>query len=257
MKIVILAGGLGTRLGDITEVRPKPMVEIGRHPIIWHIMKHCASYGFNEFYVALGYKGDVIKRYFMDYYAMNSDVVVDLKQGDLQILQRHREDWRVHLIDTGLQTLTGGRLKRMLPHLGDETFMLTYGDGVCNVNLHDLLTCHQQKQALATVTAVRPSARFGNLVLDNDRVTRFTEKNQIGAGWINGGFIMMQPQIDQYLPDEDVSLEQHTLEALASDGKLAAFCHEGFWQCMDTKREVDLLNRLWEQPDCPWRNWRE
>ncbi|MFG0249632.1 MAG: glucose-1-phosphate cytidylyltransferase, partial [Phycisphaeraceae bacterium JB051] len=187
----------------------------------------------------------------------NSDVVVDLKQGDLQILQKHREDWRVHLIDTGLHTLTGGRLKQMLPHLGDETFMLTYGDGVCNVNLHDLLAYHNQKQALATVTAVRPSARFGNLVLDDDRVVSFTEKNQAGAGRINGGFIMMQPQIAQYLPEDDVSLEQYTLEAIAADGKLAAFRHDGFWQCMDTKREVDLLNRLWEQPDCPWRNWCE
>ena len=257
MKVVLLAGGLGTRLAEQTEVRPKPMVEVGNRPMLWHIMKYCAQFGFNEFYVALGYKGAVIKQYFMDYYAMNSDVTVDLGEGSVEIHQKHKEDWQVHLIDTGQLTNTGGRLQRVLPWLDDQTFMLTYGDGVCNVDLHKLRDFHKSQNAGATITAVRPPARFGNVTFNDHRVQCFTEKSQTEAGWINGGFIMMEPSVGQYLTGDDCSLEHDMLEGLAAEGKLSAYCHDDFWQCMDTKREVDLLQRLWDSDHCPWRIWRD
>jgi glucose-1-phosphate cytidylyltransferase len=255
MKAVILAGGMGTRLAEETDVRPKPMVEIGGHPILWHIMKHFGHYDFNEFYIALGYKGDLIKRYFLDYYALNSSMTISLKSGKVEVRDGEREDWTVHLMDTGLVTNTGGRVKRLEPWLRDETFMMTYGDGVCNVNLHDVLRFHRAHGRIATITAVRPASRFGGLVFDGDLVSEFTEKPQIGEGWVNGGFIVLEPEIFDYLNDDDDSLERKAFEQLAGEGQLVAYRHEGFWQCMDTLREKRLLESYWESGDAPWCVW--
>jgi glucose-1-phosphate cytidylyltransferase len=255
MKAVILAGGMGTRLAEETDVRPKPMVEIGGHPILWHIMKHFGHYGFSEFYIALGYKGDLIKRYFLDYYALNSSMTISLKSGTVEVMEGEREDWTVHLMDTGLATNTGGRVKRLEPWLRDGTFMMTYGDGVCNVNLDDVLRFHRAHGRIATITAVRPASRFGGLVFDGDLVSQFTEKPQIGEGWVNGGFIVLEPAIFDYLDDDDDSLERKAFEQLAVEGQLVAYRHEGFWQCMDTLREKRLLESYWESGDAPWRVW--
>jgi glucose-1-phosphate cytidylyltransferase len=255
MKVVILAGGMGTRLAEETEARPKPMVEIGGHPILWHIMKHFGHYDFNEFFIALGYKGDLIKRFFLDYYALNSSMTISLKSGTVEVMDSEREDWTVHLMDTGLATNTGGRIKRLEPWLRDGTFMMTYGDGVCNVNLHDVVRYHREHGRIATVTAVRPASRFGGLIFDGDLVSEFTEKPQIGEGWINGGFIVLEPQIFEYLSDDADSLEADALEHLAADKQLVAYRHEGFWQCMDTLREKRLLESYWQSGDAPWRIW--
>jgi glucose-1-phosphate cytidylyltransferase len=256
MKVVILAGGLGTRLSEETQVRPKPMVEIGERPILWHIMKHYAHYGFNEFYIPLGYKGDVIKRFFLEYYSMSSDMTVQLRGGSVEVhATRPTEDWTVHLIDTGVETNTGGRLKRLERFLSGGTFMLTYGDGVCDVELTELLRFHQAHRRLATVTAVRPPARYGGLVFDGDVVVDFQEKPQIGEGWINGGFMVLEPGVFKYLADDKASLEVNALDPLAADRQLVARRHDGFWQCMDTLREVRLLERLWQSGSAPWKVW--
>jgi len=251
MKVVILAGGLGTRLAEETEVRPKPMVEIGDYPILWHIMKHYAHYGFDEFYVALGYKGDVVKRYFLDYNALGSN----LKSGKVDVIDADCEDWTVHLIDTGPQTMTGGRIKRLRQWLRDDTFMVTYGDGVCNVDLQDLLNFHRKQGRIATVTAVRPPARFGGLVFDGDMVADFTEKPQIGEGWINGGFLIFEPAIFDYLHGDSTILEADALEQLAVDRQLVAYRHDDFWQCMDTLRDKHRLEEYWRSGHAPWKVW--
>jgi glucose-1-phosphate cytidylyltransferase len=255
MKVVILAGGLGTRLAEETEIKPKPMVEIGGRPMLWHIMKHYTHYGFKEFYIALGYKGDVIKRYFLDYSTMSGSMSIDLANGQVQMYDRESEDWRIHLIDTGQHTNTGGRVKRLKPWLQDDSFMLTYGDGVCNVDLHSLLRFHRTQGRVATLTAVRPPARFGGLLFDGDLVAEFTEKPQIGEGWINGGFMVLEPTIFDYLDNEDSNLEADALEYLAPRRQLAAFRHDQFWQCMDTLRDKRLLERLWQEHNPPWRVW--
>lgn len=255
MKVVILAGGLGTRLSEETEIRPKPMVAVGEKPILWHIMKHYAHHGFNEFCLALGYKGDIIKRYFLDYSTLNGSFSLDLRSGDLAVHDREIEDWRLHLVDTGLSTLTGGRLRRLIPWLGEEPFMLTYGDGVANLDLRALLDFHRRQGKLATVTAVRPPSRFGGLAFEHDLVTEFIEKPQIGEGWINGGFMVFEPEVFRYLEDDRSRLEQDVLEPLAAEGQLAAFKHEGFWQCMDSLRDKHLLEHLWRQGNPPWRVW--
>ena len=255
MKVVILAGGFGTRLQEETETRPKPMIEIGGRPILWHIMKYYAHFGFREFYIALGYKGDMIKRYFLDYYALNGSMTINLSNGDVQAHNKECEDWTVHLIDTGLNTYTGGRVKRVEPWLKDETFMVTYGDGVSDIDLHDLLDFHRSHGCLATVTAVRPPARFGGLIFDGDLVAEFTEKPQIGEGWINGGFLVFEPGVFTYLEGDDTSLEADALERLASDSQLAAYRHGGFWQCMDHLRDVRLLESLWQKGRPPWKVW--
>lgn len=255
MKVVILAGGFGTRLTEETAVRPKPAVEIGTRPIIWHIMKHYAHYGFHEFFVALGYRGEIIKRYFLDYYAMNGTVTVHLSNGRVEVQGEERNDWVVHLIDTGLQTMTGGRVKRLQPWLADSTFMLTYGDGVADVNLKVLLDFHRAQGRIASVTAVRPPARFGGLIFDGDWVTEFTEKPQVGEGWINGGYMVFEPEVFEYLEGDSTRLEQDVLGRLAADGQLAAHRHEGFWQCMDTLRDLRLLQTLWDQEKPPWKLW--
>ncbi|OGO49414.1 MAG: glucose-1-phosphate cytidylyltransferase [Chloroflexi bacterium RBG_16_63_12] len=255
MKVVILAGGLGTRLAEETEVKPKPMVEIGGRPILWHILKHYAHFGFKEFLIALGYKGEVIKRFFLDYYSLNGNMTVHLSQG---VVERHagvNDDWTVHLTDTGQDTLTGGRVKRLEPGVKDETFMVTYGDGVCDLDLQDLLRFHRVHGRIATVTAVRPPARFGGLVFDGDLVAEFSEKPQIGEGWINGGFMVFEPTVFNYLEGDRSILEVDALERLAADRQLAAYRHERFWQCMDTLRDKRLLERLWQEGRAPWKVW--
>lgn len=255
MKVVILAGGLGTRLAEETEVKPKPMVEVGAQPILWHIMKHYAHYGFKEFFIALGYRGEVIKRYFVDYYSLNGSMTIDVAKGKLQKHKRDCEDWIVHLIDTGQETNTGGRVKRLEPWLKNSTFMVTYGDGVCDVDLQDLFRFHRAHGRLATVTAVRPPSRFGGLVFDGDLVAEFTEKPQIGEGWINGGFQVFEPAVFKYLEGDHSILEVDALERLAADRQLAAYRHERFWQCMDTLRDKRLLESLWQEGHAPWKVW--
>jgi glucose-1-phosphate cytidylyltransferase len=253
-KVVLLAGGFGTRLAEETDVRPKPMVEIGGQPILWHIMRHYWKYGFKEFFIALGYRGEVIKRYFRDYHSLNGTITVDLARGEWTRREGAAEDWIVHLHDTGIKTMTGGRLKRLEPYLAGETFMLTYGDGLSDIDLCALLRFHKAHGRIATITAVRPPARFGGIVFDGDMVATFAEKPQIGEGWINGGFMVFEPAIFRYLnKGDDTILEAHALERLAADGHLAAFRHEAFWQCMDTLRDKLHLESLWTSGEAPWK----
>jgi glucose-1-phosphate cytidylyltransferase len=254
MKVVILAGGLGSRLSEETEIKPKPMVEIGDRPILWHIMKTYAHYSYREFIIALGYKGDTIKRYFLDHSNLSGSMTIDLTTGAVERHEQCNDDWLVRLVDTGHETQTGGRLKRLEPYLRDETFMLTYGDGVSNVDLGMLLQFHRAHNCLATVTAVRPPSRFGGLIFDNDLVARFDEKPQIGEGWINGGYFVFEPGIFEYLDGDQTNLEADTLPRLAADRQLLAYKHEGFWQCMDTLREKRLLEHLWQNGK-PWKVW--
>jgi len=254
--VVILAGGLGSRLSEETDLRPKPMVEIGGEPILWHIAKLYAHFGFKEFFFALGYKGDLIKRFFLDHHTLSGDITVDLVNGSVLKGAADCEDWSVHLKITGLDSNTGGRLKRLEPYLNKETFMLTYGDGLCDVDLKELLSFHQSHGRLATVTAVRPPARFGGLIFEGDLVTQFVEKPQIGEGWINGGFMVFEPGVFDYLKGDDDSLEADALEQLAADRQLAAFRHDRFWQCMDTLRDKRLLEALWKDKTAPWQIWR-
>ena len=253
MKVVILAGGFGTRLAEETETVPKPMIEIGGRPLLWHIMRHYARYGHKEFFIALGYKGDIIKRYFLDYYRLNGDLTVGLADGTVQVENRESDDWLVRLIDTGLKTNTGGRVRRLKRWLGAEPFMLTYGDGVSDVDLDELLRYHRSQKLLATVTAVRPPSRFGGLTFDGDRVAQFTEKPQIGEGWINGGFFVFEPAVFDYLQEDATSLETDLLARLAAGGQLAGYRHKSFWQCMDTLRDRRLLEQLWANGDPPWK----
>jgi glucose-1-phosphate cytidylyltransferase len=255
MKVVILAGGVGTRLAEETELKPKPMVEIGGKPILWHIMQHYAHHDFKEFHIALGYRGEMIKRFFLDYCSLSGNMTLHLANGAVEQQPGEAEDWVVHLENTGLETNTGGRIKRLKPYLQQETFMVTYGDGVSNVDLTRLLEFHRSHGRIATVTAVRPPARFGGLIFDGDIVTEFTEKPQIGEGWINGGFLVLEPAVFDYLDDDASSLEADVLERLASEKQLVAYRHEGFWQCMDTMREVRILENLWQSGAAPWKLW--
>jgi glucose-1-phosphate cytidylyltransferase len=231
------------------------MVEVGGRPLLWHIMRHYAHYDFKEFFVALGYRGELIKRFFMDYCALSGNMTIDLGRGDVKTQNSECEDWVVHLQNTGQETNTGGRVKRLQPWLNDGTFMLTYGDGVCNVNLRDLLDFHRAHKRIATVTAVRPPARFGGLNFDGDLVSEFTEKPQIGEGWINGGFLVFEPKVFDYLEGDDSSLEADALEHLAADRQLVAYRHDDFWQCMDTLRDKRLLEMLWHEDRAPWKVW--
>jgi glucose-1-phosphate cytidylyltransferase len=253
MKVAILAGGLGTRLSEETVLKPKPMVEIGGKPILWHIMRIYAAYGFKEFVIALGYKGEVIKDYFIDYHYHARDLTVRLGDGNIAVHNHSGEDWIVHLLDTGLETNTGGRVKRVARFIGKETFMLTYGDGVCNLNINRLLEFHRHHGKLATVTAVRPPARFGSIVFDGDLVSHFAEKPQVGEGWINGGFFVLEPAVANYIHADNTLWEGEPMERLATDGQLAAFRYDGFWQCIDTLRDVRHLENLWATGQAPWK----
>lgn len=256
MKVVILAGGKGTRLSEETIIKPKPMVEVGNRPIIWHIMKHYTHYGYKEFVVALGYKGEYIKKYFIDYSVMNSNLTVDVKNGELAVSNSNNHpEWKIQLIDTGFETLTGGRIKQLMPYLGNQTFMLTWGDGVANVNLDELLRFHRSHGKLATLTAVRPAARFGHLELNGDNVIEFSEKLQTSEGWINGAFFILEPGIFDYIQGDETWWEKEPMERLANDGQLMAYKHYDFWQCMDTIRDKILLNELWNSDNAPWKTW--
>jgi len=256
MDVVILAGGRGTRLAEETGTRPKPMVEIGGHPILWHVMHIYAAQGFNRFCVACGYRGEMIKAYFSSYAMHNSDFRIDLGTGGIQRLNESPIDWEVTLLDTGLETMTAGRIRRALPYLRPGAFMVTYGDGLGNIDVGALVRFHRAHGKLATVTAVRPPARFGDLLLEGDRVTAFTEKPQAHEGWINGGFFVFEPGAAQYLGGDDDVLERAPLTRLAADGELMAYRHSGFWQPMDTLRERELLESLWSSGQAPWKTWK-
>jgi glucose-1-phosphate cytidylyltransferase len=256
MKTVILAGGLGTRLSEETSIKPKPMVEVGGMPILWHIMKIYSFYGFNDFIVALGYKGDVIKDYFLNYHARNSDIRVHVGNGRIEYMRGAGEDWTVHMVDTGKDSLTGGRLHRLQSLLQKEnTFMLTYGDGLARIDIRKLVEFHKSHGKLATITSVRPPARFGALQFEGNLVVDFHEKPQTGEGWVNGGFFVFQPGIFDYLHGDKTILEREPLENLARDGQLMGLKHDGFWSAMDTVRDRDYLNEQWAQGTAQWKIW--
>ncbi len=255
MKVILLAGGIGSRLSEETVSKPKPLVQVGNRPILWHIMKHYAAYGYDDFLVALGYKGEMIKRYFADYADLASDLTVNLAAGKvIRHTQQPDETWKVGLIDTGQLTHTGGRIRRLAPHI-NGTFMATYGDGVSDVDIAKLVEFHKSHGKLATLTAVRPPARFGSLSFEGDAITDFTEKPQTGEGWINGGFFVLEPEVLDYIDGDDMDFSKEPLSNLAKDGQLMAYKHETFWQCMDTLRDKERLDSLWDGGNAPWCNW--
>lgn len=256
MKVVILAGGFGTRISEESHLIPKPMIEIGGKPILWHIMKYYASFGYSEFIICCGYKQYVIKEFFADYYLHMSDVTFDFAAANEMIIHNsNSEPWKVTLIDTGLNTMTGGRIKRVQAYIGDEPFMLTYGDGVANVDLHALVVFHKSHGKIATITAIQPSGKFGMLDIDErNTISNFREKAKEDGGWINGGFMVLNPDIMNYFDGDDCVLERYPLETLAVEGQLKAFKHEGFWQCMDTLRDKEILEKLWTN-NAPWKVW--
>lgn len=255
LKVVILAGGFGTRLSEETILKPKPMVEIGGRPLLWHIMKIYSTYGFNEFVVALGYKSEVVKGYFLNYYYIDRNLSIDLMTGKIDVYDGERDNWLISLIDTGLSTQTGGRIRRLRQFLGNETFMLTYGDGVSDVDLSEVLAFHRRHGKLATVTAVRPPARFGALSVEGDQVLAFLEKSITGESRINGGFFVLEPEVLNYIDDDSTIWERDPLERLAAEGQLMAYTHDGFWQPMDTLRDKQSLEALWQSGKAPWRVW--
>ena len=257
MKVVILAGGLGPRISEESHLKPKPMIEVGDAPILWHIMKYYSSYGFNEFIICCGYKGYVIKEYFADYYLHRSDVTFDFANNNEMIIHNNvAEPWKVTVVDTGLHTMTGGRLKRIQKYVGDQTFMMTYGDGVSDIDLDALLEFHRVHKKAATLTAIQPGGRFGVLDIDdNETVRQFSEKAKEDGGWINAGFMVLEPEVFDYIEGDDTFFEKEPLENLALDGKLAAYRHEGFWKCMDTMRDKGMLDELWNSGQAPWKRW--
>jgi glucose-1-phosphate cytidylyltransferase len=257
MKVAILAGGLGSRLAEETEVKPKPMVEIGGKPILWHIMMYYSQFGFKDFAIALGYKGEVIKKYMVDYCKLSRDLTVNMGTGEVTASGGQISDWTVDLVDTGTPTQTGGRIKRLKPYIGNETFMLTWGDGLADVNLDDLLAFHRSHGKLATLTAVRPTARFGHLEMEGEQIVEFSEKPQTKEGWINGAFFVLEPKIFDYIDGDLTHFEKEPLEQLAREGQLMAYRHSSFWQCMDTIREKKLLETLWESGNAPWKIWED
>ena len=255
MKVIILAGGLGTRLAEETSLRPKPMVEIGGKPILWHIMNIYAAHGFNEFIVACGYKGEYIKEYFQNFFIHANDYTIDLKDGSMNIMNTSDIDWKIAVVDTGLNTMTGGRILRLKDWIDNQPFMVTYGDGIGNVDIQALISFHQSYGKIATVTAVRPPARFGGLSMQDNIVKDFAEKPQTGEGWINGGFFVFEPGFLDYLDNDTSVLERDPLEKLVQQEQLCAFRHAGFWQPMDTLREKQLLESLWQKDTAPWKIW--
>jgi glucose-1-phosphate cytidylyltransferase len=255
MKVILLAGGLGTRLAEFTDVIPKPMVPVGGHPILWHLMNIFAHYGHMDFHLALGYKAQVVKEYFLNYYALNSDFTVNLANGKVTNHLSQAVDWNVTLVDTGLNSMTGGRVRRMRDYVGKETFLLTYGDGLADIDIHALVRFHHEHGKLVTVTAVHPGARFGELDLNGNTVSSFKEKPQMGSGWINGGFFVIEPAFLDLIADDDTILEKEPLERAAAMGELMAYRHEGFWQCMDTVRDRNVLEDMWVSGSAPWKVW--
>ena len=260
MKVVILAGGFGTRISEESHLKPKPMIEIGDKPILWHLMKYYSAFGFNEFIICLGYKHYVVKEFFDDYYLHTSDVTYDFTsdQKKFTIHNNVAEPWKVTLIDTGLHTMTGGRIKRVKEYIGNQTFFLTYGDGVSDINLKELLAYHKQHGKLATVTAIQPGGRFGVLEIKKDgQIDSFKEKNKEDGGWINGGFMVLEPQVIDYIDNDSTVFEKEPLEQLAHEGQLNAYKHRGFWQCMDTLRDKNQLEQLLDEGKAPWKVWKE
>ena len=253
MKAILLAGGFGTRLSEYTEAIPKPMVTVGGRPILWHIMRTYAHFGHKDFYVALGYKAELIKEYFLHYRSLNADFTVDLATGAVSPHQIDDADWRVTLVHTGLESMTGGRVKRMQSFIGNEPFMLTYGDGVADIDINALLKFHRSHGKMVTVTAVHPGARFGELLIEDEKVASFQEKPQMGQGWINGGYFVIQPEFFDLIAGDTTILERQPLEEAARMGELMAYRHDGFWHCMDTKRDRDVLEELWQSGDAAWR----
>jgi glucose-1-phosphate cytidylyltransferase len=257
MKVVILAGGYGTRISEESHLKPKPMIEIGEKPILWHIMKLYSHYGYNDFIICLGYKGYVIKEFFADYYLHNSDVTFDFANNNMLTIHNNvSEPWRVTLVNTGMETMTGGRIKRIKKYVGDEKFMLTYGDGVTDLNINELEKYHENADGYITMTAIQPGARFGVLDIDpSNRIERFVEKSKEDGGWINGGFMVVEPQVFDFIQGDSTVFESSTLDKIASEGKLNAYKHYGFWQCMDTQRDKGLLETLWKNERAPWKVW--
>ncbi len=255
MKVVILAGGLGTRLSEETELKPKPMVEIGGKPMLWHIMKIYSAYGFNEFIICVGYKGYVIKEYFHHYFLHHSDVTIDLENNSMEFLNSKAEPWKITLVDTGISSMTGGRIKRIKDYIGNETFMVTYGDGVADIDINGLVNYHRQMNKISTITAVQPSGRFGALNLREDYVASFREKPEGDNTWINGGFFVLEPEVFEYIDNDMTIFEREPLEKLASKNELVAYKHRGFWQPMDTIREKTVLENLWQVNRAPWKVW--
>lgn len=255
MKVVILAGGLGTRISEETIVKPKPMIEIGAKPILWHIMKIYSTHGINDFIICLGYKGYVIKEYFANYFLHMSDVTFNLIENKLEIHQNTAEPWRITLVETGDNTMTGGRLKRVASYLGQDDFCFTYGDGLADINITELVAYHKSQKTLATLTAIQPPGRFGALCLDNQKVRGFSEKPAGDGGWINGGFFVLSPKVIDYIEDDHTTWEKFPLESLAKEGQLGAYQHKGFWHPMDTLRDKIYLEDLWVTSKAPWRIW--
>jgi glucose-1-phosphate cytidylyltransferase len=257
LKVVILAGGLGTRLSTQKTIKPKPMVEIGNHPVLWHIMKYFAANGFTEFVIALGYKSWVIKEYFLNYHFRTASLSLNLADGNVSLHHPATDNWTIHLLETGQDDMTGSRIRQAAQFIGPEPFLLTYGDGLSNVNLSDLIKFHRTEGKIATVTAVHPVARFGEISIKDNKVTLFEEKPQVRSGWINGGFFVLEPEVIEFIsPSRDTVWEQEPMKQLAANNQLAAFQHDGFWQCMDTARDVRLLEKIW-QDNAPWKVWQD
>tara|TARA_B100001175_G_scaffold78875_1_gene65926 strand:- start:5420 stop:6190 length:771 start_codon:yes stop_codon:yes gene_type:complete len=255
MKVLILAGGFGTRLSEETDIKPKPMIEIGSSPILWHIMKMYSYYGFNDFVILLGYKGYYIKEYFANYYLHQSDVTFDMSKGNMEVHNNSSEPWKVTLLDTGISSMTGGRIKRAKKYISNNTFMLTYGDGVCDLNIKELLKFHKKNKKKATMTAIQPAGRFGALDIKSNLVNKFIEKPAGDGNWINGGFMVCEPEVLDLIKDDSTIFEQYPLRTLSKRKELAAYRHNGFWQCMDTLRDKTMLNELWDQDKAPWKSW--
>lgn len=257
MKVIILAGGLGTRISEESHLRPKPMIEIGEKPILWHIMKLYSYYGYNEFIICAGYKQNFIKQYFADYYLYNSDITFDFRTGnnDMVVHNNVSEPWKVTIVDTGLNTMTGGRIKRVRDYIGNETFLMTYGDGLSDVNIDKLVEFHQKQGSLCTLTAVQPEGRFGILDLNENKIISFREKNKADMGWINTGFMVIEPKVFDYIKEDATVFEREPLERLADEGEINCYKHYGFWQCMDTMRDKEKLEMLWQKNMAPWKIW--